>query len=135
MKTYDEGEIESILRDSRRIAVIGISGKKERDSYMVALYLHEHGYEIIPVNPTISEWNGIRCYPSLDSVPEPVDVVDVFRKPEAVMPVAEEAVRKKAAVLWLQEGVINEEAADYASGHGMKVVMDRCMKKELSRLR
>lgn len=130
MKSYDENEMKGILENSRNIAVVGISDKPERPSYGVALYLHQHGYNIIPINPNLTEWNGIPSYPSLESVKEKIDVVDVFRRPETVMPVVEEAVRAKAQVLWLQEGVINEEAADYAKSNGLKVVMDRCMKKE-----
>ncbi len=132
MKSYDESRINEILSNNHRVAVIGISDKPERDSYRVADYLMKNGYEIVPVNPKLEEWNGIKSYPSLEAVPGDVDIVDVFRKPETVRPVAEEAVRKRAPVLWLQEGVINEEAADYAKEHGMAVVMDRCMMKEHS---
>ncbi len=134
MKSYDEEEIGKILNSSRSIAVVGISDKEERDSYRVAKYLHAQGYKVIPINPKLAQWNGLKAYGSLLEVPESIDVVDVFRKPEAVMPIAKEAVEKKAGVLWLQEEVINEDAADYAKEHGLKVVMDRCMMKEHSRL-
>lgn len=135
MKDYDENEIVEILRKEKIIAVVGISDKADRDSYRVAHYLHTHGFTIIPVNPRIEKWNGLKAYPSLLEVPGKIDVVDVFRKPEAVMPVAVEAVQRKASVLWLQEEVINEEAADYAKEHGLKVVMNRCMMKEHALMR
>lgn len=134
MKTYNEGEIAEILKENKKVAVVGISAREERDSYRVAEYLRDNGYDIIPVNPVLEQWNGVKSHESLSSIDGKIDIVDVFRKPEAVMEIAKEAVSVGASVLWLQEGVINEEAADYASEHGLKVVMDRCMMKEHARL-
>ncbi|GGM71805.1 CoA-binding protein [Thermogymnomonas acidicola] len=129
-------EISGVLRKYRNIAVVGISDKPDRDSYRVASYLREHGYSIIPVNPTLKEWNGIRAYPSLSSIPGDlkVEVVDIFRKPEAVTEVVREGLQLKPRVFWMQEGVVNREAADLAVQNGVDVVMDRCMMKEHRRL-
>lgn len=124
-----------ILQSSRTVAVVGISSREDRPSFVVARYLQEHGYTIIPVNPMISgEVLGQKVYPNLASVPQPVDVVDIFRKAEEVMPIIEEAIRIGTKAVWLQEGVVNEEAAGRARAAGLKVVMDRCMKKEHARL-
>ncbi|MCL4329120.1 MAG: CoA-binding protein [Candidatus Thermoplasmatota archaeon] len=135
MTGYDENSIGEILKKNRKVAVVGISDKPDRDSYRVAEYLSRKGYKIYPVNPTLKEWNGVRAYPDLKSIPrsEGIEIVDVFRKPEAVLPIAQEAVEVGAKVLWLQEGVVNKDAADLAHGKGLKVVMDRCMMKEVSR--
>lgn len=132
MSEYDEERIPKILREAKSVAVVGISDKPERDSYRVAMYLMEAGYSIVPVNPAIDSWNGIRSYRNLLSIPEGirVDVVDVFRKPEAAREIAEEAVKLHPRVLWLQEGVVNKDAADLAKAAGIMVVMDRCMMKE-----
>ena len=128
-------DIEKIIRESRNIAVVGISNKLGRPSLTVASYLKGQGYRIIPVNPTIQDVNGERCYPDLTSIPEKVDVVDIFRKPEDVLPVVEEAVRVGAKAIWMQEGIVNEEAASKAREAGLQVVMDKCMLKEHSRLK
>ncbi len=129
-----ENDLERILRDAHTIAVVGLSSNPNRPSYEVAEYLQRQGYRILPVNPTIEEVLGERSYPTLESVPEPIDVVDVFRRPEDVPEVVEQAIRVGAPVLWLQEGVVNEEAAARAREAGLEVVMDRCMLKEHSRL-
>ncbi|GAB7388835.1 CoA-binding protein [Bacillaceae bacterium] len=121
-------ELKKILTEAKTIAVVGLSEKPERDSYQVAKYLQEKGYKIIPVNPTVDSVLGEKAVSSLKDIQEAVDVVDVFRRPEHVMPVAEEAVAIGAKVLWLQLGVVNGEAAEYAAKHGLKVVMDRCIK-------
>ena len=128
--------IRNILRTTRNIAVVGLSPNPERPSHEVASYLKSKGYRIIPVNPTVTEVMGEKSYPSVDEIPGDiqVDVVDVFRRPEDVVPVAEAAVRRGAKVLWLQEGVVNEQAADIAQNAGLQVVMDRCMLKEHRRL-
>ena len=123
-------DIEKIIRESRNIAVVGISNKLGRPSLTVASYLKGQGYRIIPVNPTIQDVNGEKCYPDLSSIPEKVDVVDIFRKPADVLPVVEEAVRIGAKAVWMQEGVIHEEAARRARAAGLRVVMDRCILKE-----
>lgn len=119
----------------KNIAVVGISDNPERPSHFVASFLAEHGYNIIPVNPNLKEWEGKKCYPDLLSIPSKVDVVDIFRRPEAVPPIVDEAVRIKARAVWMQEGIVNEEAAAKARAAGIEVVMDRCMKKEYQRLK
>ena len=128
-------DIEKIIRESRNIAVVGISNKLGRPSLTVASYLKGQGYRIIPVNPTIQDVNGEKCYPDLSSIPEKVDVVDIFRKPADVLPVVEEAVRIGAKAVWMQEGMVNEEASSKAREAGLQVVMDKCMLKEHSRLK
>lgn len=123
-------DIENILKTFRTIAVVGISNKLGRPSLTVASYLKSQGYDVIPVNPTISDVLGVKCYPDIESVPVDIDVVDIFRKPEDVMPVIESAIRKGAKAVWMQEGIINEDAAAIARKAGLMVVMDRCMLKE-----
>ncbi len=128
-------DIEKIIREASNIAVVGISNKLGRPSLTVASYLKGQGYRIIPVNPTIQDVNGEKCYPDLGSIPEKVDVVDIFRKPEDVLPVVEEAIRIGAKAIWMQEGIVNEDAARKAKEAGLQVVMDKCMLKEHSRLK
>ena len=126
--------LERIL-ECRNIAVVGISDNPERPSNFVARFLIEHGYNVIPVNPKLEEWNGKKCYPDLPSIPEPVDVVDIFRRPEAIPPIVDEAIGIKAKVVWMQEGIVNEGAAAKARASGLEVVMDKCMKIEYNRLK
>jgi predicted CoA-binding protein len=126
--------ISEILHSARTIAVIGLSGKRYRPSYGVAEYLKRAGYRIIPVNPEETEVLGEKSYPDLDSIPEPVDVVDIFRRSEFVPEIVEAAIRKGAKVVWMQEGVIHEEAARRAEEAGLAVVMDRCILKDHRRL-
>ncbi|HEX7627589.1 MAG TPA: CoA-binding protein [Candidatus Methanoperedens sp.] len=121
--------IENIL-DYKTIAVVGISDDPTRPSNFVARFLKEHGYKIIPVNPKLTEWEGEECYPDLLSIPVKVDIVDIFRRSEAIPPIVDEAIAIKARVVWMQEGIINEEAAAKAQKAGIEVVMDKCMKKE-----
>ena len=109
------------------IAVVGMSPKPERPSHYVSMYMKEQGYNIIPVNPGHNEISGIKCYPSLEEIIEPVDIVDVFRRSEYVVPLAESAINIKAKALLLQDGVINHEAAELASKSGLIVIMDDCM--------
>lgn len=123
-------DIEKILKTFRTIAVVGISNKLGRPSLTVANYLKSQGYDVIPVNPAIPEVLGVKCYPDLESVPVDIDVVDIFRKPEDVMPVIESAIRKGAKAVWMQEGIVNDDAAAIAREAGLMVVMDRCMLKE-----
>ncbi|MBI5407354.1 MAG: CoA-binding protein [Nitrospirae bacterium] len=123
-------EIERILKTAKTIAVVGISNRLGRPSLTVANYLKSQGYDIIPVNPIITEILGERCYPDLESFPANIDVVDIFRKPQDVMPVVESAIRKGVKAVWMQEGIVNEEAAQKAREAGLMVVMDRCMLKE-----
>ena len=125
-----------LLEDSRRIAVVGISAEWHRPSYFVGKYLLEHGYTMIPVNPKYREVLGQPCYPSLTAARAAgsIDIVDCFRKPEDIGPLADEAIAIGAKALWMQIGVINEEAAKRAEAAGLKVVMDRCPKIEIPRL-
>jgi len=130
----DDEKIREILKDSRTIAVVGLSPKPERDSYEVAEYLQEAGYRIIPVNPAADEILGEKAFPDLVSVPEKIDVVDIFRRPEHVPAVVDEAIRVGAKTVWMQLGVIHEEGARKAADAGLEVVMDRCMLREHKRL-
>jgi len=125
---------EEILKNSGTIAVVGLSSSPEHPSYRVASYLKGNGYKIIPVNPAIETVLDEKSYPDLTSIPGEVDVVDIFRNPEEVLPVVQEAVKIGARAVWMQEGVVNKEAADYAREAGLQVVMDRCMLKEHQKL-
>jgi predicted CoA-binding protein len=127
-------QISEILRASRTIAVVGLSAKRYRPSYGVAEYMQRAGYRIIPVNPHETEVLGEKCYPDVESVPEPIDIVDIFRRSEFVPEIVEAAIRKGAKVVWMQEGVIHEEAARRAQEAGLEVVMDRCILKDHRRL-
>ena len=122
--------ISELLKASHTIAVVGLSGKRYRPSYGVAEYMQRAGYRIIPVNPLEREILGEKCYPDLESIPEPVDIVDIFRRPEHVPEIVEAAIRIHAKAVWMQEGVIHEEAAQRAEAAGLKVVMDRCILKD-----
>jgi uncharacterized protein len=119
-----------ILRDYRRIAVVGISDRPERDSHRVAAYLQRAGYTIVPVNPNVSEVLGMRCWPSLEAAPGPIEVVDVFRRAGLVDPVVDSAIAIGAKAIWMQDGVVNEAAAARARAAGLLVVMDRCMLRD-----
>lgn len=125
-----ETDIKRILDESHTIAVVGLSNKPERPSFDVACYLKDHGYRIIPVNPKLSEVLGEKAYPDLLSIPGEIDVVDIFRRSEDVGPVVDDAIKKGAKVVWMQLGIINEEAAEKARAAGLDVVMDRCIKIE-----
>lgn len=122
------------MKESRTVAVVGLSSDPERPSFEVAEYLQCRGYCIIPVNPNVPEVLGERAYPDLLSIPEKVDVVDVFRRSDLVPPIAADAIRIGARAVWMQEGVVNEEAARQARASGLLVVMDHCMRKETKRL-
>ena len=128
-------EIEKIIKESKNVAVVGLSNKLGRPSLTVASYLKGQGYKIIPVNPTIQEVGGDKCYPDLASVPDKIDIVDVFRKSDEVLPVVDAAIKIGAKVIWMQEGIVNEEAANKAREAGLLVVMDKCMLKEHARLK
>ncbi|MCB0001482.1 MAG: CoA-binding protein [Anaerolineae bacterium] len=119
---------------AKTVAVVGISSRPDRPGYSVPAYLQSHGYRIIPVNPELEEVLGERAYPDLLSVPEPVDVVEVFRRGGEVMSVAEQAIKIGAKVVWMQEGVVNESAANLALAAGLDVVMDTCMRATHRRL-
>src|SRR5438067_5429080 len=118
-------ELRSILGEAKTIAVVGLSSKSHRDSYEVSEWLQSKGYRIIPVNPNETEVLGEKAYPSLDDVPEQIEIVDIFRRPEYVPDVVEAAVRRNARVIWMQLGVTNEAAAARARSAGLEVVMDR----------
>ena len=126
---------EKILKEFRKVAIVGASPNKDRPSYKVFSYLTENGYNVIPVNPAVEQISGKKCYPDISSIPEKVDIVDIFRKSEDVLAIVAEAIKIGAKVVWMQEGVINEEAAKKAREAGLLVVMDRCMKKEHERQR
>ncbi len=119
--------IERLVRESRVVAVVGLSANPERPSHGVARYLVSAGLTVYPVNPALTEWEGRPAYASLADVPEHIDIVDVFRKPEHVPAVAAEAIAVGAGALWLQLGVINDNAARAAADAGLDVVMDRCL--------
>lgn len=121
-------EIQQILKDTKTIAVVGISHKEHRASYQVAKFLIEKGYTVIPVNPKYEEVLGQACYAKLEDIPVAVDMVDCFRRSEEIVPIAESAIRIGAKVLWMQLGVENDDAAEMAKSAGMQVVMNRCPK-------
>ena len=123
-----------IINEYHTVAVVGVSSNPDRASHRVARYLDKYGYPIIPVNPTISEVLGKICYPDLSSIPEVVEVVNIFRRSEDVMPVVDEAIKIGARAVWMQEGIVNEEAAAKARDAGLLVVMDKCMRTERTRL-
>ena len=125
---------EDILSEGRTIAVVGLSPRPERDSHLVAKYLKEHGYRIIPVNPMVDEVLGEKSYPDLKAIPERVDVVDVFRKAEDVLPIVDQAIDIGASAVWMQLGIVNEAAATRAREAGLGVVMDQCMLIEHKRM-
>jgi predicted CoA-binding protein len=136
MRTMQDEELREALSTCKTIAVVGISTKEDRPSYIVASFLKEKGYRIIPVRPDGDYILGEKVSPNLTEIPEEidVDVVDIFRRSEDVPPVVEEAIQRRARVIWMQEGVIHKEACAKAEKAGLKVVMDRCMKKEYQRL-
>ena len=127
-------EMKEILLNTKTIASFGLSSNQEKESYWIVSYLKEQGYKIIPVNPTATEILGEKVYPNLESIPDKVDVVQVFRKSEDVPPVVDSAIAIGAKVVWMQEGIVNEEAAQKAREAGLKVVMDACMRATHRRL-
>jgi predicted CoA-binding protein len=122
--------IADLLRKSRTIAVVGLSSKKFRASYGVSEYMQKHGYRIIPVNPNETEVLGEKSYARLEDISEHIDIVDIFRRSEAVPPIVDTAIGMGASAVWMQEGVVHEEAAEKAREAGLTVVMDRCILKE-----
>ncbi len=132
----NENDIKNILSTIETIAIVGISPKEDRPSYIVASYLKSKGYQILPVRPDGDTILGEKVYRNLMEIPEEieVDVVDIFRKSEEVLPVVEEAIKRGVKVVWMQEGVISPEASMKAEKAGLKVVMDRCIKKEHQRI-
>jgi predicted CoA-binding protein len=123
-----------ILTRSRSLAIVGVSPSWYRPSYFAAKYMQDHGYRIVPVNPHCTEVLGERCYPEIAAIPEVVDIVDCFRKPGEIVPLARAAVAKGAKVLWMQLGIRNDEAAAIALAGGLDVVMNRCVKIEHARI-
>lgn len=134
MTTTDTDTIKRILTEYKTIAVVGLSPKWNRPSHFAAKYMKEHGYKIIPVNPGYDEILGEKCYKSLLDIPEPVDIVDIFRRSRDVPPIVEDAIAIGAKVVWMQLTVVNEEAAQRARDSGLEVVMDRCVKIEYGRI-
>lgn len=130
----DADGLRRLLAETRTIAVVGLSASWYRPSYFAAQYMLEHGYRIIPVNPAYDEVLGQKCYPSLSAIPEPVDMVDCFRKAVDIPPLVDDAIAIGAKSVWMQLGVINEAAARRAEAAGLAVVMDRCVKIEYARL-
>jgi predicted CoA-binding protein len=129
-----DNEMKQILLSAKTVASVGLSSNPQKESYGIVSYLQEQGYRIIPVNPTATEILGEKAYPDLESVPERIDVVQVFRKPEDVPPVVDSAIKIGAKVVWMQEGIVNVEAARKAREAGLQVVMDACMRATHRRL-
>ncbi len=129
MPTEDE-RITELLKSAKTIAVVGLTNTPVRPSYGVSHYMRSQGYRIIPVNPNITEWEGEKAYPSLLDVSGRIDLVNIFRRPDAVPEVVEQAIQIKAPAIWMQEGVVHEGAAEKARQAGIFVVMDKCVLKE-----
>ena len=130
----EQAYISALLRSSRVIAVVGLSGKKRRPSYGVSEYMQRAGYRIIPVNPNETAVLGEPAYPDLEAVTEKIDMVNIFRRSQFVPQIVDAAIRIGAKAIWMQEGVIHEEAAAKARAAGLAVIMDRCLLKEHQRL-
>jgi predicted CoA-binding protein len=130
----NDSELTELLRHAKNIAVVGLSNNPARASLGVSRFLQRQGYRIIPVNPRETEVLGERAYPLVKDVPDRVDIVDIFRRSEAVLEVVEDALQKKPRCIWMQEGIVNEEAAKRAEAAGVPVVMNKCILKEIARL-
>ena len=130
----DINTLRRILNDYKRVAIVGLSADWSRPSNFVGKYLLEHGFDVIPVNPKYDEILGQKCYPDLAQIPTPVDIVDLFQKPERIPPFVDSAIDIGAKVVWMQLGIVHEEAARKARAAGLEVVMDRCIKIEYARL-
>ena len=126
--------MKEILLSAKTVASVGLSSNQEKESYWIVSYLQDQGYHILPVNPGAPEILGQKTYPDLESIPEKVDVVQVFRKSQDVPPVVDAAIKIGAKVVWMQEGIVNEEAAQKARDAGLQVVMDACMRATHQRL-
>lgn len=129
-----DDNLRKLLTEARNVAVVGISPRVNRPSYAVASYLRDVGYRIFPVNPAMESWNGIAAYGTISDIPENIDIVDIFRRPLQVGPVVEDAIAAGAGAVWMQQGIVNEDAAQAARDAGLDVVMDRCMLVEHRRL-
>jgi predicted CoA-binding protein len=134
MPIEDDNKIKEILTKAKTIAIVGASNKPLRDSRRIAEYLKREGYTVIPVNPAYLEINGEKCYPNLSSIGKPIDIVDVFRDPDTVDEIVDEAIEVKATTIWFQLGVVNPSAAKKAEKSGLNVVMDHCIAVDHSRL-
>ncbi len=132
--TDDIPTIRRILKDNHTIAMVGLSANWFRPSYFAAKYLQDHGFRVIPVTPRYAEILGEKCYARVQDIPEPIDVVDCFRRPAEIPPLADAAIEVGAKVLWMQLGIVNEEAAVKAEDAGLEVIMNRCMKIEFARM-
>jgi uncharacterized protein len=130
----NDTQLTELLRRAKTIAVVGLSGNRTRASYGVSRFLQRQGYRVIPVNPNETEVLGQRAYPSLRDVPDSIDIVNIFRRSEKVPEVVEDALQKGTRCIWMQEGIVNNEAAQKAEAAGVPVVMNRCILKELARL-
>lgn len=128
MKNPGNDTIKKILEEAKTIAVVGLSGNEERTSHQVSKAMQDNGYRIIPVNPTVDEVLGEKAYDSLKDVPESIDIINVFRRPEHIMPIAEEAAELDCPVFWTQQGIVNEEAYEFLTEKGKTVIMDLCIK-------
>jgi hypothetical protein len=133
-QSTEQHTINNILRTARTIAVVGLSDDPDKPSHEVAAFLQKHGYRIFPVNPSIAEVLGVKSYPDLMAISEPIDVVDIFRRSDAVPAIIDQAIQTGAKAVWMQKGVINPAAAEKAAQAGLQVVMDRCMMVELAKL-
>lgn len=132
-KKLSDDEIKEILK-LKSIAVVGLSKDSNKPAHYVPKYMKEKGYKIIPVNPTATEILGEKCYKNLVEVPESIDIVNVFRPSQEALPIVKDAIKKKVKVIWMQEGITNEEAAQEAVKNGLNVIMDKCIMKEHRRL-
>jgi predicted CoA-binding protein len=133
-KLYQDPEmIRELLHTAQTIAIVGLSDKKERASNFVGSYLKQEGYKIIPVNPLLTEVFGEKCYPDLKSIPFPIDIVDIFRRPDEIMKITQDSIAVKAKAIWMQLRLVNRDAAELARTAGLKVIMDKCMKMEHGR--
>ena len=133
-QSTDELAITNLLRTVRTVAVVGLSDDVDKPSYEVAAFLQKHGYRIFPVNPRITKVLGVNSFPELTAISEPVDVVDVFRRSDAVPLIVDQAIQIGARAVWMQKGIIHPEAAEKATRAGLQVVMDRCIMEELTKL-
>jgi predicted CoA-binding protein len=127
-------DMAELFRTAKTVAVVGLSNRPGRASFGVSRFLLRQGYRVIPVNPNETEVLGEKAYASVDEIPDEIDIVDIFRRPEAVPPVVDAALKKRPRCIWMQEGVVHEEAARKAEQAGVPVVMDRCILKEIARL-
>lgn len=128
MNNPSNDDIRNILTSAKTIAVVGLSGNKERTSHQVSKVMQDKGYRIIPVNPTVDEVLGEKSYPTLQDVPETIDIINVFRRSEQILPIAEEAAELDAPTFWMQQGISNEEVYDLLTNKGKTVIMDLCIK-------